>query len=213
MKTKDSALKIGTETTDDVHDVRFERCQAVSCCRGLTIQLRDEGNVYNIDFTDIQFTSQYQAAPWWGRGEAISFTAIPRSPGVKVGRIHDVRLRNVTARAENSVRIEGVPESRAGAITIESLSLTMDRWTAYPGPVFDNRPTSSTDPLEHHRTPAIHIRCADGVAVRDCKVSWGANRPEYFTHALEAEQTANLAITRLTGDAAHPERDPAIFIH
>ena len=36
MKTKDSALKIGTETTDDVHHIRFERCRAASCCRGLT---------------------------------------------------------------------------------------------------------------------------------------------------------------------------------
>jgi len=213
MKTKDSALKIGTETTDDVHDIRFERCQAASCCRGLTIQLRDEGNVYNIDFNDIRFTAQYQAAPWWGRGEAISLTAIPRAPGVKVGRIHDVRVRNVTARAENSVRIEGVPSSPAGAITLENLDLTLDRWTAYPGPVFDNRPTTAAEALEQHRTPAIHLRCADGVTVRDCKVSWGANRPEYFTHALEAEQTANLAITRLTGEAAHPERDQAILIH
>lgn len=213
IETKDSALKIGTETTDDVHDIRFERCRAVSCCRGLTIQLRDEGNVYNIDFSDIQFTSQYQAAPWWGRGEAISLTAIPRAKGLKVGKIHDVRVRNVTARAENSVRIEGVPENRTAAVTLENLDLTLDRWTDYPGPVFDNRPTTASEPLEPHRTPAIHVRCADNVTVRDSKVSWGKNRPDYFTHALEAEQAANLAITRFTGEAAHPERDQAILIH
>ena len=50
METKDSGLKIGTETTDDVHDIRFEHCEIKSACRGLTIQLRDEGNVYGIDF-------------------------------------------------------------------------------------------------------------------------------------------------------------------
>jgi polygalacturonase len=213
LKTKDSALKIGTETVDDVHDIRFERCRAASCCRGITIQLRDEGSVYNIDFSDIEFASQYQAAPWWGRGEAISFTAIPRARGGKVGRIHDIRVRNVTAKAENSVRIEGVPDSRIGAITLENVNLTLDRWTAYPGPVFDNRPTSAIDALESHRTPAIHVRNADGVTVRDCSVNWGSNRPDYFTHALEAEQAANVAITRLKGEAAHPERDQAILIH
>jgi hypothetical protein len=213
IKTKDSALKIGTETVDDVHDIRFERCRSDSCCRGITIQLRDEGSVYNIDYSDIQFTSQYQASPWWGRGEAISFTAIPRARGGKVGKIHDVRLRNVTGRAENSVRIEGVPESRISGVTLENVELTLDRWTAYPGGVFDNRPTAALEPIERHATPAIHIRCADGVTLRDCRVNWGNKRPEYFTHALEAEQTVNLAITRLTGDAAHPERDQAIFIH
>ncbi len=212
IRTKDSALKIGTETVDDVHDVRFERCRADSCCRGLTIQLRDEGNVYNIRFSDIQFTSQYQAAPWWGRGEAISLTAIPREPGGKVGAIHDVSLHNVTARAENSVRIQGGPENPIRAVTLEKLDLTLDRWTAYPGPEFDNRPTAAVAPLEPHRTPAIHIRCADGVTLRDCSVAWGKNRPDYFTYTLEAERTANLAISRLTGDAAHPERDEAILI-
>jgi hypothetical protein len=51
-----------------------------------------------------------------------------------------------------------------------------------------------------------------GVTIRDTKVSWG-NRPDYFTNALEAERAANLAITRLSGDAAHSERDQAILIH
>ena len=213
IQTKDSALKIGTETVDDVHDIRFERCRASSCCRGLTIQLRDEGNVYNIDFRDIQFTSQYQAAPWWGRGEAISFTAIPRAAGGKVGAIHDVHVSRVTARAENSVRVNGVPESRIRGVTLEAIDLTLDRWTNYPGPVFDNRPTAAVQPLESHATPAIHLRCADNVAIRDCSVAWGKNRPDYFTHALETERTANLSITRLSGDAAHPERDQAILIH
>ncbi len=212
-RTKDSAFKIGTETVDDVHDIRFERCRASSCCRGLTIQLRDEGNVYNIGFHDIEFESQYQAAPWWGRGEAISFTAIPRTAGGKVGAIHDVHVSGVTARAENSIRVHGVPESRVHGVTFEKVNLTLDRWTAYPGPFFDNRPTTAGQALESHRTPAIHLRCADDVAIRDCRVVWGAHRPDYFTHVLEAEQSANLAITRLSGDAAHPDRDPAIFIH
>jgi hypothetical protein len=211
METKDSALKIGTETTDDVHDIRFERCKAASCCRGITIQLRDEGNVYGIDFSDIQFTSQYQAAPWWGRGEAISFTAIPRAPGGKVGRIHDVRVRNVTARAENSVRIDGVAESRISVVTLENVDLTMDRWTAYPGGVYDNRPTAAYEGIAQHRTPGIHIGYADDVTVKDCKVTWGKNRPEYFSHALEAEHAANVAITRLSGEGAHAE-DAGIMV-
>jgi polygalacturonase len=212
LETKDSALKIGTETTADIHHVRFERCQAKSCCRGLTIQLRDEGSVHDIEFRDIQFTSRYQAAPWWGRGEAISFTAIPRTAGGKIGRIHDVQVRNVTARAENSVRIDGTTQSRIERVTLENVDLTMDRWTRYPGPVFDNRPTTAYEAVETHRTPAIHVRYADGVAVRDCKVGRGKNPPDYFTHALEAEHVSDLSITRLAGDAAHPQRDQAIVI-
>jgi len=210
MATKDSGLKIGTETTADIHGIRFEHCRIRTCCRGLTIQLRDEGNVYDIDFRDIQFESQYQAAPWWGRGEAISFTAIPRTRETKVGRIYDVRVSNVTARAENSIRVNGTRESRIANVTIEGLNLTMDRWTRYPGPIFDNRPTSAYPDLEQHTTPAISVRDTDGITVRNSKVAWGGNAPDYFTHALEAERTTNLSLTRFSADAARSSLDAVV---
>ncbi len=174
METKDSGLKIGTETTDDVHDIHFERCEIKSACRAMTIQLRDEGNVYGIDFSDIKFTVRYQATPWWGRGEAISFTAIPRAQGLPVGKIHDVRVRNATGRAENSVRIDGVAESRIENVTLDNVAITFDRWTDYPGGVYDNRPTTAYPGIEKHSTPGIHISYADRVTLKDCKVMWGA---------------------------------------
>ncbi len=88
----------------------------------------------------------------------------------------------------------------------------MTRTTAYPGAVYDNRPTSAYSELEQHQTPAFHVRHADHVTFRDTRVAWGGKRPDYFTHALEAEAVSELEITRFTGEAAHPERDQAILI-
>ena len=105
IETQDAGLKIGTETTSDVHDVTFERCRIKTSSRGLCIQLRDAGSVYNISFKDITFESRYFSDPWWGRGEAISFTAIPRTAGSKLGVLHHITVENVTGRAENSVRV------------------------------------------------------------------------------------------------------------
>ena len=212
LQTQDSGVKIGTETTQDIHDIRFERCEIRSSCRGLTIQLRDEADVYNIDFRDIKFISKYHSDPWWGRGEAISFTAIPRTPETKVGRIHDVRVRNVTGRAENSVRISGSKESRISRVTMEDVSVTLDRWTRYKGGLFDNRPTKTYPDIEPHGNPGFSIRHADDVTLKNCRVAWGKNRPDYFTHALEAEAVSGLRLTRFTGQAAHPDRDEAIVI-
>jgi polygalacturonase len=212
MTTKDSGLKIGTETTQEISHVRFERCEIRSSCRGLTIQLRDEGNVSDIQFNDIKFVSQYQAAPWWGRGEAISLTAIPRSKDTKVGKITNVHFRNISGRAENSARVSGSPKNRISEVTFENVDLTLDRWTAYPGPIFDNRPTSAIPDLEAHRTPGFSIRNADHVSLKNCSVTWGKNCPEYFTHAFEAENVSDLAMTHFGGDAAHPERDDSIVV-
>ena len=210
LETKDSGVKIGTETVSDVYGVRFEKCQIKSSCRGLTIQLRDEGNVYDIDFNDIQFTARYQAPPWWGRGEAISLTAIPRTKGGKIGRIHDVRVTNVKGRAENSVRVSGTPESRVSNVRLEKVDVTLDRWTSYPGGVFDNRPTGAYPDVEKHDTPGYSIRYADNVVLQDCKLAWGEKRPDYFGSAIEAENATGLQHPGFAGEAAHPERDKAI---
>jgi hypothetical protein len=212
IETQDSGLKIGTETVADISDVRFERCEIKTGCRGCTIQLRDEGNVSDIKFRDIRFSSRYHSAPWWGRGEGVSLTAIPRTPDTKVGTLSNVRLVNVTGRSENTLRISGSLQSRVRDVRWERVEVTLDRWTRYPGGVWDNRPTAAMPGIEAHATPAIHVRYADRVLLQDCRVNWGANRPEYFTHALEAEQVTELSYPGFQGEAAHLDRDAAVVV-
>lgn len=213
LETQDSGVKIGTETTADIHDIRFERCKILRSSRGLTIQLRDEGNVYNIDFSDIRFVSRYHGDPWWGRGEAISLTAIPRVATNKLGTLHDIRIRNVTGRAENSVRICGSTDNRIHDVLLENVSVMLDRWTSYRGGLFDNRPTKVVTDVQPHGNPGFVISDAEGVTLKHCRVRWGRNRPDYFTYALEAERVSNLQLTDFVGTAAHPDHDEAILIH
>ena len=212
LETQDSGLKIGTETTQDIYDVIFERCEIISSCRGLTIQLRDEGNVFDVEFRDISFVSRYHSAPWWGRGEAISLTAIPRTLQTKVGSIHDIKFKNIKGIAENSARINGTEESHIRNITLENVSLTLDRWTSYPGQLFDNRPTKVYPEIEPHGTPGFYIRYADQVKLKNCQVKWGNNIPEYFTHALEAHDVTKLKLQNFSGKAAHPNLHQAVVI-
>jgi hypothetical protein len=212
LETQDSGLKIGTETTQDIHDIRFERCEIRTGSRGMTIQLRDEGSVYDITFDNITFVSRYYAEPWWGRGEAISLTAIPRTPGTKLGTIHDVRFRNVRGRAENSARICGTPASHIRSVRLEGIAVMLDRWTSYPGALFDNRPTSAIQPIEPHSTPGFFIRYADDVVLKNSTITWGAHVPDYFTHALEAENVTGLKLQGFHAEAAHPQRDKSVLM-
>lgn len=212
FETQDAGVKIGTETTQDISDVRFERCEIRSSSRGMGIQLRDAGNVSDIEFRDITFTSRYFSPPWWGRGEAISFTAIPRTPQTKIGTLSNLRVINVSGRAENSVRIDGSPQSRIRDVLLQDVNVTFDRWTRYPGGVWDNRPTTAAPALEPHGTCGYSIRHTDAITLRDCRAGWGAHCPDYFTHALEAEDTTGLTLQRFSGRAAHPGRDQAVVI-
>ncbi len=212
IETQDAGLKIGTETTSDIHDIRFERCQIKTGSRGLCIQLRDEGNIYNIDYRDITFTSRFYSDPWWGRGEAISFTAIPRTATSKPGTLHHVNVQNVTGRAENSVRICGSAQSRVYDVTLERVSVTLERTTHYKGALYDNRPTTAITAIEPHDTPGFSIEHADNVTLRNCSVEWGANVPDSFSYAVEAKDTSGLKIEGLQGGAAHSSLGKAVSI-
>ena len=212
IETQDAGVKIGTETAQDISDVRFERCKIITSSRGICIQLRDEGNLSNIEFRDIDIVSRYFSDPWWGRGEAISLTAIPRSPTAAVGTMRDIRVINAVGLAENSVRVAGSKQSRPRNIRLQNVAVTLDRSTRYKGGLWDNRPTTAEPGIEVHGNPGFSIRHADQVALEDCRVDWGRNRPDYFTHALEAEDVTGLSHPGFHGQAAHPERDQAIVV-
>ena len=212
LKTQDSGLKIGTETTADIHDITFEHCSVLSGSRGLTIQLRDEGNVYNIAFRHIMLIARYYSDPWWGRGEAVSLTAFPRTATNRLGTLHHVEIEDITGRAENSVRICGSAGSRPHDISLKDVSLAFDRWTHYPGRVFDNRPTKVLQDIEPHDTSGIFISHADDIRLKDCRVAWGTNCPDYFTSALEAQDVTGLQRVGFSGQAAHPGRDEPVSL-
>jgi hypothetical protein len=212
LETQDSGIKIGTETTQDIFDITFERCKIITSSRGICIQLRDEGNVYKVLFKDIDFVSRYYSAPWWGRGEGISFTAIPRKPETKIGTIHDITIENVKGVSENSIRINGTKESRISNIMLNNVELTMVKNSKYPGEVYDNRPTKVYIPLEPHKTPAINIRYADMVTLKECKVYWSSLMPAYYTYAIEAEFSTGVTFPNFYGQSANPVLFEAIKV-
>jgi polygalacturonase len=205
IRTQDAGLKIGTETVGYIYDVRFERCRILSSSRGLCIQLRDEGEIFDILFRDIQFVARYHSDPWWGRGEAISFTAIPRLATTKLGKLHNVRVENVSGRAENSVRICGTPASRIDSVQLKNVSVKLDRWTKYPGGVYDNRPTKVLEPVEKHATDGIGLRYADNVVLDHCTIRGSESRALGFGKSIGAEDARVLVITGFSGETPeHP---------
>ena len=211
VRTRDSGIKVGTETFGDISKVLFERCHIVSGGRGPTITHRQPGNMEDIEFRDIDVVAEHHAARWWGWGEPVSVTAWPRVADGHVGTLKNVRLRNIRGRGENSFRIDGTREQPIQDVLLQDIDMTVARSTDWPGNAFDNRPTASGVPgLEPHRTPVYFLRNATNVTMRNCKAHWGERREDYYTYALETENVTGLKLERFEGEAAFPERDKAI---
>jgi hypothetical protein len=213
VSSRDSGLKIGTETFHDISKIRFERCVVVSGGRGPTITHRQPGNISDIEFNDIQVTAQHHAARWWGWGEAVCISVRPRVKGAHVGTLSNVRLRNIRGRAENSVRLDGSPDNPITNVLLDNIDITIDKWTEYPGGRFDNRPApGGVEGLELHDTPVYSLRNAVDVVMKDCKAGWGSNRQSYFGPALEVENVKNFKLEGFEGQASDPSREMAIVI-
>lgn len=207
---RDSGIKIGTETFGDISKILFERCRIVSGGRGPTITHRQPGNIEDVEFRDIEFLAQHHAARWWGWGEAASVTVWPRTANGKTGSLSNIRFKNVRGVAENSFRIDAHPEMPIKNVLLEDCSVEIDRWTQYPGGMFDNRPARTDDPingpsgLEKHDTPAYFLRNVQGAVVRNCSASWGVHRANYFSYALEAQHVTGLKLENFKGKSARP---------
>lgn len=212
LETQDAGLKIGTETHQDVHDVLFERCRILKSGRALSIQLRDGGNVHHVTFRDIAFDAQCFAPPWWGRGEAISFTAIPRDARTTVGTIHDIRVDGVRGTAENSLRVDGLGGGRLRDVVFERVTLAIGRRTRHAGAGFDNRPTRVVDEIEVRGMPGASVRHAERVRFHDCEIRWLPPAPEYATHLLDAEDAPRLDAAGLAGEPALPDLPPTRIV-
>ena len=201
INTQDAGLKIGTETTGDIRDILFERCKIISSSRGLCIQLRDEGSISNVVFRDIQFVSRYHSDPWWGRGEAISFTAHPRTATTQLGKLQNVLVENVSGKSENSIRVNAAAPGHIENVRFKNVAVKFARWTKYPGDVYDNRPTKVLAPIEDHVADGFNLRFVAGVSLDNCSVKCA----DGFAAAIAAENVSGLKMFNFHGDSLeHP---------
>ncbi len=211
LKSRDSGLKIGTENYDDISNIVFERCQIVASGRGPTITHRQKGNIENVEFRDIDIEAEHHAPRWWGWGEAASVTAWPRTADGHVGRVRDIRFKRLRARAENSFRIDGQPKQPIEDVLLEDVSVTIGRWTDWPGEAFDNRPVAPGIPgLETHDTPAFSLRHINGLTLRHCSAQWNDPHQSYWSNALQMRDVHQSRIEGFSGQAAHPAQQAIV---
>lgn len=208
LASTSAAVKIGSETVNDVRNLLVTNCVVRDSHRGLGIMLRDQGTVENIMFSNITVETRYFHDDWWGAAEPIYVTSMPRERGRPVGTVRNVRFSNILCRSENGAFIRGSAASRPEGIVLENVQLQLAKWTDETGGRHDVRPWDQEGAYEHP-SAGVYCRQAHGVTLDRCRVTWDEDPPSYFRHALEVHGVRDLEKIRFTGDSAHPDRYPA----
>jgi hypothetical protein len=128
-----------------------------------------------------------------------------------VGKVKNIRFINILCQSENGVYVSGCDDSRIEDLLFENVRVEINKTTTYRGGLYDRRPCDVPGLIER-RSAGFYLNQADDVTLRNCKVVWGPNRPDYFGHAVEAHDVNDLEIDHLKGTAAHPDRDEPIRI-
>jgi hypothetical protein len=140
LESVSSAFKIGSESVDSVRRVRMSDCVIERSNRGLAIQLRDVGHVEDLEFRNIEVETRRFAPGWWGAGEAIYVTALPRNAKTVVGSVRNVRFSDIRCRGENGIVVYGEPAGRVADVRFQRVRMDVERHTQWPSGQFDLRP-------------------------------------------------------------------------
>jgi len=203
LQSTSSAVVVGVDAVEDIRNVIVSSCVIRSSHRGLAVNLGQEGSFSNILFTDCIVETRHFARGWWGHGEPIYVSVGAWHDAV--GRLRNVRFRNILARSENGAYIAADAPGLIEGIVLEGVRIELDRWSGWPGGEYDRRPTSNGPEVFAHRTAGIRIDTASDVTLRNCEVVWAA-RPDDFGYAVEAIDVDGLLIEGLRGESAHPQK-------
>lgn len=207
LQSTSSAVVIGVDAVSDIRNVIVTGCVIRSSHRGLAVNLGQEGNFENILFSDCIVETRHFDRPWWGHGEPIYVNVGAWHDAV--GRLRNVRFRNILARSENGVYIGADAPGLIEGVMLENVRIELDRWSRWPGGEYDRRPSRTAPEIYAHPTSGIHVDTATDVTIRNCEVVWAVH-PDEFAHAIETIDVEGLVIEGLRGTSAHPDRLEAV---
>ena len=153
LQSASAAFKVGSESHNAVRRVRMSDCRIERSNRGLAIQLRDQGDVEDFAFESIEVETLRVAPAWWGAGEPIYVTALPRNDRTSVGSVRAIRFSDIRCRAENGIVVYSAPAGHVADLSFERVRVAIERRTAWPSGLFDLRPHGA-DMLLPDATPA-----------------------------------------------------------
>ena len=151
-----AALKIGTEGWNDFSDILVHHCILKGSNRGISIQVRDVGSVYNIHFSDILIETRLFSSDYWGKAEAIALTSFNRDEQTTSGAITGVTFTRITCRGESGIFIASDGD-KIRDIVFDKVSLTLQKTSKWPLAGYDLRPRQEEPHCLERPVDALYV--------------------------------------------------------
>lgn len=142
LTSTSAAIKFGSESEDLFRNIVVENCVVSRSNRGISLQLRDGGSIENVLFHNIVIdTRLFHRDVYWGNGEPIAVTVLPRRAGARTGTVRGVRFSNILCTGENGILLYAEEPGSVSRVSFDNVSLYLRRATDYEKGLHDLRPT------------------------------------------------------------------------
>jgi hypothetical protein len=175
--------------------------------RGVNVNVRGEGSVEDLIFSNLVIRTRLFTGHWWGKGEPVNISALPWSKTAKkLGRIRNIWFDGINAESEAGILIHGCPESVIEGVRLERVRLRVRKSPLEEGygGNFDLRSTNDLrTALFAHDIPGLYFRHVDDLRVKDFDVSWEDGLAAFFTNGIAGEDFEDVEIRGFRGRQAH----------
>ena len=213
LVTRETALKIGSETYGEFRNVTFSNCVVRDAGCGVGLWMRDGGVIDGWTVNNISMTLT-------DGGQPIYMTSFPRNrlpePGAPVeaerppGTVRNVMISNVTAIADGCVFLSGMEEKPLEGILLDNIRIRMHggrekklhAQPPYPFPVWGHRQS----PYD------VYCRHVDDLKLRNVRITWDEPEKPEWGSAVRCLNVRNLEIAGFSGRQARGSNQPAILL-
>jgi polygalacturonase len=188
-----AAIKFGTEGECDFRNIVVENCVISKSNRGISLQVRDGGNVENVIFSNINIETRRFSHEWWGRAEPICLTSIDRKPGVKAGKIKNIKFHNINCKGENGIFISGSEDNYIENVTFENINITLEKNSKWEIEGYDVRPCPGDGNIKR-KIAGVFANYAKDITFTSLNIEKKENILPYFDKDAELLNVENITI-------------------
>jgi hypothetical protein len=213
LESSSAGIKVEPEGPYPVRSVVASNCSMVRCNRGISLLNRDGATVEDLIFSEMTIETKMRTRMWWGSGEPVAMSSVPRVKGGPAGMVRGVQFNHMECRSESGIYLRGTAGAPLRDVSFMGIDLAIAKTTAIAGGFYDMRPGDAfgESGLDRRATAGFFAAEVKGLRLSEVDVRWGGVVPDYYGAALELHDCAEVSLAEVTGQAAHAG-EPAVVL-